>query len=68
MSCNPIIDNDRKSLATLSHAETTPVQTASITGLWWGEVDSPEDLAVVRTHFDEEELKRAPHAWAAPGR
>lgn len=49
-------------------AETTPVETAAITGLWWGEVDSQEDLAVVRSHFDEEELKRTPRAWAAPGR
>jgi choline kinase len=47
--------------------ETTPVETASITGLWWGEVDSPEDLACVRSHFDEEELKETPRAWAASG-
>ena len=32
-------------------AESLPVQTASISGLWWGEVDSPEDLAEVRAAY-----------------
>jgi choline kinase len=30
----------------LSHE--IPVETVSMTGLWWGEMDSPEDLASVR--------------------
>jgi choline kinase len=32
-------------------AQHTPVYTRSIDGLWWGEVDSPEDLEVVREAF-----------------
>lgn len=32
-------------------AQHTPVYTRSIKGLWWGEVDSPEDLAQVREAF-----------------
>jgi len=27
------------------------VETVSIEGLWWGEIDTPEDLAKVRSHF-----------------
>jgi L-glutamine-phosphate cytidylyltransferase len=27
------------------------VETVSIEGLWWGEIDTPEDLARVRAHF-----------------
>ena len=27
------------------------VETVSIEGLWWGEIDTPEDLAKVRAHF-----------------
>ena len=29
-------------------AKTTRVETAAISGLWWGGVDSPDDLAQVR--------------------
>jgi choline kinase len=29
-------------------AQTRRIETTSITGLWWGEVDSPEDLAEVQ--------------------
>lgn len=32
-------------------AQHTPVYTRSIKGLWWGEVDSPEDLEAVRKAF-----------------
>jgi len=39
-------------------AERIPVHTASITGLWWAEVDSPEDLAEVRAFFEQRERKR----------
>ena len=34
-------------------AQQARVATVTITGLWWGELDSPEDLAEVRGHFDE---------------
>jgi choline kinase len=36
-------------------AQTTEVSTLPITGLWWGEVDSPEDLAFVRASLDDDE-------------
>ncbi len=29
-------------------AQESPVSTVAITGLWWGELDSPEDLAELR--------------------
>lgn len=32
-------------------AEHEHVDTVSIKGLWWGEIDTPEDLADVRAHF-----------------
>jgi choline kinase len=32
-------------------AQKIAVQTISIEGLWWAEIDSPEDLAAVRDHF-----------------
>lgn len=32
-------------------AQKIEVQTTSIEGLWWAEIDSPEDLAAVRGHF-----------------
>jgi len=32
-------------------AHKIEVQTVSIEGLWWAEIDSPEDLASVRGHF-----------------
>lgn len=32
-------------------AQKIAVQTVSIEGLWWSEIDSPEDLAAVRGHF-----------------
>jgi choline kinase len=34
-------------------ASSMPIETAEITGLWWGEVDSPEDLANVRAELAE---------------
>ncbi len=30
-----------------------PVETVSMTGLWWGEMDSPEDLASVRADLSD---------------
>jgi choline kinase len=38
------------------------VKTTLIKGLWWTEIDTPEDLARVRTHFAR---KRAPLERAA---
>ena len=32
-------------------AQTTAVDTTSIHGLWWQEIDSPEDLAAARSHY-----------------
>ena len=49
-------------------AERIPVETCAITGLWWGELDSPGDLDDVRDHYDElNKRKRAPSVWARPG-
>ena len=37
------------------------VETVSIEGLWWGEIDTPEDLAKVRAHFiHRQSLLRSP--------
>ena len=44
-------------------AATTPVRTTSITGMWWQEVDSPEDLQAARAGLlgrEEEEKEPAP--------
>jgi choline kinase len=40
-------------------AKTERIETTSITGLWWGEVDSPEDLAEVSVSLAER-VERAP--------
>jgi len=32
-------------------AQKVPVETACIEGLWWAEIDSPDDLDVVRAHY-----------------
>jgi choline kinase len=32
-------------------AQKIAVQTVSIEGLWWSEIDSPEDLDAVRGHL-----------------
>jgi choline kinase len=34
-------------------AATEHVDTVSIKGLWWGEIDTPDDLAAVRAHFTQ---------------
>jgi choline kinase len=39
-------------------AATVRVETVSITGLWWGELDYPEDLAEVRAVLGRMEEKR----------
>jgi choline kinase len=38
-------------------AQKIAVQTVSIEGLWWAEIDSPEDLAGVRKHFSIHESR-----------
>lgn len=35
-------------------AQESHVATAAITGLWWGELDSPEDLEALRGYWNEE--------------
>ena len=40
-------------------AQESPVSTLSITGLWWGELDSPEDLAELRAALGDEDKKEA---------
>lgn len=44
------------------------VEVADITGLWWGEVDSPEDLAEVRAVIEQHERKREARVWEHPRR
>ena len=46
-------------------ARDSVVETASVHGLWWQEIDSPEDLAVVRRSLGSD---RARHARAAGAR
>jgi len=38
-------------------AETMRIETASISGLWWGEIDSREDLTAVRVELERREKK-----------
>lgn len=44
-------------------ARQARIETADISGLWWGEVDSPEDLAEVRAQLEERERKRQARLW-----
>jgi choline kinase len=37
-------------------ASTLPVNTVLIKGLWWREIDTPQDLAEVRASFARREL------------
>jgi choline kinase len=46
--------------------ETMIVETCSISGLWWGEVDYPEDLTTARNYFDERDRKRPVRAHSRP--
>lgn len=49
-------------------AQETPVSTLAITGLWWGELDSPEDYASLRAHYagdGEDDEKREARAHRA---
>ncbi len=48
-------------------ADHLRLETLSITGLWWGEIDSPEDLDEVREFFDERERKRPARVHARLG-
>jgi len=41
-------------------AQTLHVQTASITGMWWQEIDSPEDLAAARAGFGRRDDDKEP--------
>lgn len=47
-------------------AEASSVETAAISGLWWGEVDSPDDLADVRAFYGGRESKRAARTFLSP--
>ncbi len=38
-------------------AQKIAVQTVSIEGLWWAEIDSPEDLAGVREYFAKDQAR-----------
>jgi len=44
------------------------VETASVRGLWWREIDSPEDLEEVRRSCRREAEPAAPSPFAATGR
>lgn len=39
-------------------ARAMPLRTASIQGLWWAEIDSPEDLSRVQAHFRQVRRRR----------
>ncbi|MCA9510401.1 MAG: phosphocholine cytidylyltransferase family protein [Myxococcota bacterium] len=47
-------------------APSMRIETASITGSWWGEVDSPEDLTVVREGLERLDKQRPARAHASP--
>jgi choline kinase len=49
-------------------AQHARVETVDISGLWWGEVDSPEDLAEVRAVLEQLEQKRKARVWEPPRR
>lgn len=40
-------------------AREIPIETASMTGLWWGEMDSPKDLASVRADLSGASFKES---------
>ncbi len=40
-------------------AQESPVSTVAITGLWWGELDSPEDLDELRAALGSEDKREA---------
>jgi choline kinase len=40
-------------------AQESPVSTVAITGLWWGELDSPEDLAELRVALGDDDKSEA---------
>lgn len=44
------------------------VETALVRGLWWREIDSPEDLEEVRRSFARESAPRRPTSFAATDR
>jgi choline kinase len=48
-------------------ADNMRIETADISGLWWGEIDCPEDLIAVRAFFDERQRKREVRAFERPG-
>ena len=46
-------------------ARNMPIETADVSDLWWGEVDSPEDLTEVRLALEKREGKRPAPSHAA---
>jgi choline kinase len=44
-------------------ALTVPVNTVLIEGLWWREIDTPQDLAEVRDSFARRELTASARHW-----
>jgi choline kinase len=48
-------------------ASATRVETVSIEGLWWAEIDTPEDLAVARSHFIPFSEVKSPGIGPRPG-
>ncbi len=49
-----------------SMANSSMVEVASIEGLWWAEIDTPEDLADVRAYFSSQRTTFAAFETAAP--
>jgi choline kinase len=41
-------------------ADSLPVETVLIQGLWWREIDTPQDLVQVRSHFMHERARLMP--------
>ena len=47
-------------------ASEMQIETVAITGLWWGEVDSPEDLSTVREGLERLDKERGAPAFVSP--
>ncbi|MCZ6784311.1 MAG: phosphocholine cytidylyltransferase family protein [Proteobacteria bacterium] len=45
-------------------ADAMHIETANISGLWWGEIDCPADLFEVRAFFDERDEKPPARTYA----
>jgi choline kinase len=46
---------------------TTLVETVSIEGYWWAEIDTPEDLEHARSYFTHKQAAREQSAMLSPG-